>query len=111
MEWRHPDSPRKKKEAETEAIRARMDENLKETTARMDAWLTDTNDTREKMACQENTETCLEGKEEPTSEDVEPEVADEEVPVEDAAIMPVEEPRNRRRDRRHLAAERRQKNH
>jgi hypothetical protein len=77
-----------------------MDVNLKETTARMDAWLTDTNDIQEEtMAYQEKTEAHLEGKEEPTSEDMEPEVADEEVPVEDAVVMPVGEPRNRRRDR------------
>jgi hypothetical protein len=60
----------REKEAETEATRAKTDENLKETTARMDAWLTDTNDTREKtMACQENTEARLEGEEELTSEE------------------------------------------
>jgi hypothetical protein len=33
----------------------------------------------------------------------------QEVPVEDAAVMPVGEPRNRRRDRWNLAAERRQR--
>jgi hypothetical protein len=40
--------------------------------------------------------------------DMEPEVA-QEVPKEDAARMPVGEPRNRRRDRRNLAAGLRQK--
>jgi hypothetical protein len=40
---------------------------------------------------------------------MEPEVAHEEVPVEDAARMPVGELKNRRRNRRHLVAERRQK--
>jgi hypothetical protein len=44
---------------------------------------------------------------EQTSVDMEPEVA-HEVPKEDAAIMPVGEPRKRRGDR-NLAAERRQK--
>jgi hypothetical protein len=59
------------------------------------------------MAWQEKTEARLEG-EEPTSADMEPEVA-KEVPKEDTAVMQVREPRNRRRDRRNLAAERRQK--
>jgi hypothetical protein len=54
------------------------------------------------MACQENMEARLEGKEKPTSEDMEPEVAHEEDKAEDAAVMPVGEPRNRRRDRRKL---------
>jgi hypothetical protein len=62
-------------------------EDLKE----MMAWLTDRNDTRkEAMTCLEKTKARL-GKEEPASEDMEPEVAD-------AARMPVGEPRNRRRD-------------
>jgi hypothetical protein len=47
--------------------------------------------------------------EEPTSVDMEPEMAHEEVPKEEAVVMPVGEPRDRRRDRRHLAAQRRQK--
>jgi hypothetical protein len=47
--------------------------------------------------------------EEPTSAEMKPEVADEEVPSEDAVVMTVEEPRKRRRDERHLAAQRRQK--
>jgi hypothetical protein len=43
--------------------------------ARMEAWLTDRNDTREEtMACQEKTEARLEV-EEPTSVDMEPEAA------------------------------------
>jgi hypothetical protein len=59
------------------------------------------------MACQETMETCLECKE-PASVDMKPEVADEEVPLEDAVVTPVGEPRKRRRDR-HLPAQRRQK--
>jgi hypothetical protein len=48
--------------------------------------------------------------EEPASVDMTPEVAhDQEVPVEDAVVMPVGEPRKRRRDQRHLVAQRRQK--
>jgi hypothetical protein len=91
------------------AMREDTKADHKKMMARMDAWLRDTNVTREKtMACQENREARLEGKEEPTSEDREPEVA-QEVPVEDAAVMPVREPRNRRRDRRNLAGGRRQK--
>jgi hypothetical protein len=62
--WEAEDKARREeKNAETEAIRAemediraRMDVNLKEMTARMMAWLTYTNDTREEtMACQEKT--------------------------------------------------------
>jgi hypothetical protein len=59
------------------------------------------------MACQGNMEARLET-EEPASVDVTPEVPDAEVPVQDAARMPVGEPRKRRRDR-YLAAVRRQK--
>jgi hypothetical protein len=48
--------------------------------------------------------------EKPASEDMTPEVAHEqEFPLEDAVVMPVRKPRKRRRDRRHLAAQRRQK--
>jgi hypothetical protein len=60
------------------------------------------------MACLGKTEARL-GKEEPASEDIEPEVADEEVPLEDAVVMAVGEPRNKRRDQQNLAAGRRQK--
>jgi hypothetical protein len=62
----------------------------------------------EAMACEEKTEVRLGETEEPASVDVTPEVADEEVPVQDAARMPVGEPRKKRRDR-YLAAVRRQK--
>jgi hypothetical protein len=76
--------------------------------ARMDAWLTNMKDIRkETMACLGKTEARL-GEEEPASEDMELEAA-HEVPVEDAARMPVGEPRNRCRIRRHLAAQRLQK--
>jgi hypothetical protein len=118
---------RREKMDETVAIRARTKArqeklNANRKTAKVDiieemnarhtemmAWLPDRNDTREEtMACQENTEAHLEEKEDPTSEDMEAEVAHEEVPVEDAARMLVGEPRNRRKDRRNLAAGRHQ---
>jgi hypothetical protein len=78
------------------------------------AWSSDLKADRENgeetMACQERTEARLEEEEEPTSVEMKPEVAHEEVSREDAAVMPVGEPRNRRRDqRRNLAAVRRQK--
>jgi hypothetical protein len=77
--------------------------------ARMDAWLSEMKNIRhETMACKEKTEARL-GKEEPASVEMKPKAAHEEVPVKDAARMPVGEPRKRRRDRRHLAAQRRQK--
>jgi hypothetical protein len=73
------------------------------------AWLSDLKINRdETMACQETMEACLERKE-PASVEMKPELADKEVPLEDAKVMPVGEPRNRRRDRRNLAAGRRQK--
>jgi hypothetical protein len=50
------------------------------------------------MACQETMEACPECKE-PASVEMTPEVAHEqEVPLEDAAVMPVGEPRKGRRD-------------
>jgi hypothetical protein len=55
----------------------------------------------ERTTCQETMEACLEGKEEPASVELKPEVADEEVPLEDVVVM--------RQDQRHLAAQRRQK--
>jgi hypothetical protein len=60
----------------------------------------------ETMACQETMEARLK-KGKPTSMELKPEMADE-VPLEDAVLMPVGEPRKMRRDR-HLAAQRRQK--
>jgi hypothetical protein len=60
------------------------------------------NTRKETMACQETTEARLVY--------TTPEVAHEqEVPMEDAAVMPVGEPRKRRWYRRNLAAGRRQK--
>jgi hypothetical protein len=62
------------------------------------------------MACEEKTEVHLEEEEEPTSVEIKPEVADEqEVPVQDAEVVPVGEPGKKRRDRRRLATERCQK--
>jgi hypothetical protein len=56
-------------------------------------------DTREEtMSCQEKTEARLE-EEELASVEMVPEVADEEVLKEDATVVPVGEPRKRRRDR------------
>jgi hypothetical protein len=75
------------------------------------AWgQTDTKDNEEEaMACKEKTEVRLEEEEEPTSVEIKPEVADDqEVPVQDAEVVPVGEPGKKRRDRR-LAAKRRQK--
>jgi hypothetical protein len=102
-------------------IQAKADVNLKEMRkeiksgqaglrSMLNAWLTDIkNDRKETMAFLEKTKARLEV-EEPASEDRTPEVAhDEEVPKEDAVVMPVGEPRKRRRNRRSLAALRRQK--
>jgi hypothetical protein len=92
-----------------ESMQERMYANHEKMMARMGALIADMKYSREEtMVCQEKMEAHLKGKEEPTSMDMEPEVA-QEVPVEDAAVMPVGEPRNRRRDRRNLAAGRRQK--
>jgi hypothetical protein len=60
----------------------------------------------EMMACRESMEACPE-KQELTSVDTKPEVAQqEEVPVEDAEVMPVGEPKKKRRRDRKLATER-----
>jgi hypothetical protein len=92
-------------EAERKADR---EERMK---ANMDACMAGIKDNQEETtACQETMEARLE-KETPASEDMTPEVAHEqEVPLEDAEVMPVGEPRKRRRDqRRNLAAVCRQK--
>jgi hypothetical protein len=66
-----------------------MKADHKEMMARMDAFRANMKYSRkEMMDCQENMEAHLEGKEEPASVDMEPEVA-QEVPKEDAAVMPV----------------------
>jgi hypothetical protein len=63
----------------------------------------------EGRACQETMEARLE-QDKPASADKTPEVAhNQEVPRENAVEMPAGEPRKRRRDQRHLAAVRRQK--
>jgi hypothetical protein len=99
-----------------EQMLARMGANLESMQERMNArhkemmaWLKDLKFNHEEtMTCQEKTEARLE--EEPASEDMTPEVAHEpEVPLEDAVVMPVGEPRKGCRTRRHLAAVRRQK--
>jgi hypothetical protein len=122
------DASMKANQEKADAHQRRMDAMHKKM-ARMDAWLTDTNDNRqETMACQEKTEARLE-EEEPTSADMktsqestdadiektEPDsgmmqsvVEHQEVPREDATVMPVGEPRKRRRDR-NLDARRRRK--
>jgi hypothetical protein len=92
----------------TKTIQESMDAMHKKMMARMDAWLTDMNDNREQtIACQETMDACLECKE-PGSAEMKLEVADEEVPLEDAGRMPVGEPRKWRRDR-NLDARRRRK--
>jgi hypothetical protein len=77
--------------------------------ANMDACMADMKYNRkETMAYQEKTEALLQDK--PASVDMTSEVAHEqEVPMEDALEMPVGEPRKRRRNERHLAAQSRQK--
>jgi hypothetical protein len=87
-------------------IDARMDANME---SMRDKRMKANKDTQEEtMACKGKTEACL-GKEQPASKEMKPEVAHEEAPCEDAARMLVGQPRKRRRDRRHLAAVRRQK--
>jgi hypothetical protein len=88
---------------------ARMDANMGSMRAELKSAIEDmTFNGEETMACQEKTEARLQG--EPASEDMTPEVAQEQdVSLEDAVEMPVGEPRKRLRDRQHLAAVRRQK--
>jgi hypothetical protein len=88
----------------TETIWAAINANHEKSMARMDAWLTNTSDNR-----RDEMEARLE-EQEPASEDMTPEVADDqEVPVEDAEVRLVAEPRKRRRDGQNLAAVHRQK--
>jgi hypothetical protein len=75
---------------------------------RMQERMIDREGLKEAIACLEKTEARLEWKK-PASVEMKPETAHEAVPLEDTARMPVGEPRKRRRDRRHLAAQRRQK--
>jgi hypothetical protein len=89
----------------TEMI-ARMDANHEKRMARMDAWLKDMRIfRRETTACQGMMEARPE-EDKPASVDTTPEVEDDqEIPVEDAEVRSVAEPRRRRRDQlRDLAA-------
>jgi hypothetical protein len=89
------------RQKEAEAMRNIMKAHHEDMLARMDAshkkmmaWLTDRNDTREEtMVCLEKTEAHLEV-EKPASMEIKPKGAHEEIPLEDAARMPVGEPRN-----------------
>jgi hypothetical protein len=77
-----------------EEMMARMGANHEEMMAVRRAWRqTDTKDNEgEAMACEEKTEVRLEEKEEPTSVEMKPEVAhDQEVPVQEAEVVPVGE--------------------
>jgi hypothetical protein len=95
--------------AEMKANQARTDANIGSMKAELKSAIKDLKSNGEEtMACQEKTEARLQG--EPASEDMTPEVAHEqEFPLEDAIVMPVGEPRKMRRDRRYMAAQRRQK--
>jgi hypothetical protein len=87
-----------------------MREEMKADHEEMMAWLTNRKDIRkEMMTCQEKTEARLE-EDKPASVDTTREVAhDQEVPVEDAEVRSVAEPRKRRRDGQNLAAVRRRR--
>jgi hypothetical protein len=94
---------------EMKANQTRMDANMGSMKAELKSTIKDMKiNGEEAMACQETVEERLE-EEKPASMELKPEVADEEVPLEDAIVMPVREPRKRHRDRRHLAAQCRQK--
>jgi hypothetical protein len=105
-------------EARTAAMRdKRLEGNMnvwqEETTACQDAMETNPRDKcvndnhNEILACRETVEACLEERK-PTSPDRKPEAAQkDEVPVDDAEVMPVGEPKKKRRRDRKLAAERR----
>jgi hypothetical protein len=97
--------------AEIKADRKAHREEVKGIMATIRAWgQTDTKDNEEEaMTCEEKTEVRLEEVEEPASEEMKPEVVDKEVPVMDAEVAPVGEPGKKRRDRRRLATECRQK--
>jgi hypothetical protein len=105
-----------------EDFMARMDANMKawreKTDADMEAWQKEicsmrfetTNTRNETLACQEME--AHQEEEEPSSVDMKPEVVEQrKVPVEDAEVMQVGEPKKkRRRDRKLAAVRRRQKN-
>jgi hypothetical protein len=99
-----------KADAQQAKMEARMDAKMGSMQAALKSAIKDIKFNREEtMACQGTMEARLE-EYKPASMDTTPEVArDQEVPREDAEVMPVEEPRKRRRDRRNLAVGRRQK--
>jgi hypothetical protein len=84
-----------------EAHQTRMDARQRRMDAGSKAWREEIEASRnawrkETMACQEDNEARLE-EEKPASENMTPEVAHEQkVPLEDAIVMPVGEPRKRR---------------
>jgi hypothetical protein len=102
------DASQKEAEAYREDIKE-IKSGQAEMRAIIKAWSSNLKINREEtLACQEKTEARLE-EDKPASVDMTPEVAHEqEVPLEDVVVMPVGEPRKRLRDRRNLAAQRRQ---
>jgi hypothetical protein len=93
-----------------DAHQAEIKSEQAEMRATIKAWSSDLkNDRKETTAYQKTVEARLEVRE-PASADTAPEVAyEQEVPVEDAEVRSVAEPRKRGRDGRNLAAVRRQK--
>jgi hypothetical protein len=94
------------RKTDTERMIARMDAKMGSMQTELKSAIKDLKFNREEtMACQEIMEARLEVEDRPASVDTTPEAAHEqEVPREDAEVMPVGEPRKRRQDRRHLAA-------
>jgi hypothetical protein len=93
-------------EADRKADHEEMMAMMKAWGETLDAWSTDTKDNGEEtMACQEKMEVRLE-EEEPTSVEMKPEVPHEEVPREDAAVMPIRGLRKQRRGRKQAAGRR-----
>jgi Tfp pilus assembly protein FimV len=98
------------RKADKEEMLAEMKANMDSTQAALKSAIKEMKLNREEtMACQGNMEARLE-EDKPASVDTTPEVAhDQGIPSEDTEVIPVGEPRKRRRDRRNLAAVRRQK--
>jgi hypothetical protein len=89
-----------------EILKAMLADDHKKMMARMDAWLTDTNDSRDGgMACQEKMEACLECKE-PASDKMESEVEHREVPPKNVIVKPIEGWKKRHRGRKQAAGRR-----
>jgi hypothetical protein len=103
------DANQAKEDANIKTTQDKMEANMGSMQAELKSAIKDLKiNGEETMACQETMEARLEGKEEPASEEMKPEVAYQEVSREHATVMPVAGLRKQRRGRKQAAGRRKE---